>query len=83
MTIVANGGGPVRRFTPAIILLLHDMTVGISRGIIGEIGPTLSVSECVRTHSCGNANGKPEKYPSEGKQFHASLVTLASPRPAD
>ena len=82
MAIIANGGGPVRRLQPTIILFLHDVAVCTGRGIVGEIGPTLGVGKCVRTHSGRNADREPEDNPSVAGQFHGSLRTV-QPQPPD
>ena len=83
MAIVANGSGPVRRLKPTIVLFLHDVTVCTGRSIVGEIGPTLGVGECVRTHTGSNADREPEDNPSVAGQFHFLLCTVANPRPPD
>jgi hypothetical protein len=80
VAIVANGGGPVRRLQPTIILFLHDVTVCTGRSIVGEIGPTLGVGECVRTHTGRNTDRKPDDNPSIAGQFLCSLCALVKRR---
>jgi hypothetical protein len=64
MAIIACGDRVVTGFTPAIVLLPHDVAVGASGGIVGQIRSTLRIEECkaTKTHSKADQSSKNRCY---------------------
>jgi len=55
MTIITGGHGPMTRFEPGIVVVLHDMTVGTRGRIIYQIGPTMGIKKGVATDTKAEA----------------------------
>jgi hypothetical protein len=43
MTIITGGHGPMTRFDPGIVVVLHDVTVGTRSRVIYQIRPALGI----------------------------------------
>src|SRR5262245_17466949 len=67
---VASRNRAVRRLEPAVELLLHDMAVGAGRRIIGEVGPTLGISESIDTDADGNTDNHSKQDALDHARFH-------------
>ena len=76
MTAIAGRNCAMRRFDPAIKLLLHDMAVGAGRRIVSEVGPTLGIGKGVRADTDGDANHHPEQDALDHARSHLEIQRL-------
>jgi len=58
------------RLDPTIILILHDMAIHASLGIIGHVRAALGIDERESTHPERNAKSSAENRASDGRAFH-------------
>jgi hypothetical protein len=64
MAIIAGGDGAVAGLTPAVVLLLHDVTVGASGGVVGQIRSTFGIGKrkATNTHSKADQGTKNSRH---------------------
>ena len=77
VTAIAGGNRAVRRLEPAVEFFAHDMTVGASRRIVSEIGPTFGVGEGVDTNADSYADKNAKQDASNYARVHLCFRSTA------
>lgn len=65
MAIIAGRNRTVARFRPSIEMLLHDVAVGTCRRVVGKVGPSLGIDECVGNDSNHQPTNSSHNHPSK------------------
>ena len=66
MTVIANCHTSMAGFQPAVVVFVHDVTVGAGRRIVGQVRGPASEYERVTSHPSCKANSDTERQPSDG-----------------
>ena len=74
VTVVAGRHAAMARLDPAVVLLLHDVAIHASLGIIGHVGATLGVNERESADSERQAQSSAENDSSDSRAFHLTGV---------
>ena len=75
MTIVAGGDGLVAGFLPAVILVVHNMTVCTSHRIVAHVRISLCVNEREQTNADGKSDSDSYNYEFDRLERHSHLVS--------
>lgn len=70
VAIIAGGDVLMAGLHPAVILLIHDMTIGAGGRIVSQVRGALCVNKCVAADSSGYAYRNTNNDCSEEKGFH-------------
>lgn len=66
VTVIANRHTSMAGFQPAVVVFVHDVTVGAGRRIVGQVRGPASEYERVTSHPSCKANSDTERQPSDG-----------------
>lgn len=80
VTVIARGHAAMTAVDPTVILLLHDVAVDASFRIIRHVRTTLRINECVRHHTQGQAENRPQNHARFGPALHLEQDYSTHPR---
>jgi hypothetical protein len=67
---IAGGDGTMRRLQPTVEFLAHDMAVGTSHWIVGEVRPAFRISKGVNTDADRDTDNHTDQDGLDGSRTH-------------